>query len=323
MLYSAAMPALSTALARAAALLAAVLAMTDAGAMGTLFASPLEGRVWDVKAARFVEPAEAEGRIAAAPIALLGETHDNPDHHAIQRRVLARAVALGRAPALAMEQFDVEWQGEIDAARANDVSAVALVRAGHGSSGWVWALYEPLVSFALEHDLPIAALNLPRQAALDVSRRGFDALGAGESERLALDRTWNDARQAAMHRAIVEGHCGQDDPLVDRLVQAQRARDAVMADRILAHAQRGAIATIGRGHARRDLGVPLYLAARSPAQAVLAVGLVEVDPDIEAPTRYAEVSGAQFDLVWFTHRAAREDPCAGPVPHAMPPPAKP
>lgn len=320
MLYIAAMPGpLANRLrrgVRAVALLAGALLAPPASPMGWLMTSPLVDRVWDVRAERFIEPAEAEARMAAAPIALLGETHDNPVHHRIQRRVLERAVVLGREPVLAMEQFDVEWQAAIDAARAAHEPAAAVVRAGHGSKGWIWSLYEPLVAFALEHDLPVVALNLSRSRALEVAHKGFEALGTGEVQRLALDRTWNAAREAAMHRAIVAGHCGQDDPFIDRLVEAQRARDAVMADRILAHAEHGVIATIGRGHARRDLGVPLYLAERAPGQSVLAVGLVEVDPDLEAPQAYAEVSGGQFDLVWFTRPAEREDPCAGPLPAA-------
>ena len=38
----------------------------------------LAGKVWDVRAARFVEPDELFARAARATHVILGETHDNP-----------------------------------------------------------------------------------------------------------------------------------------------------------------------------------------------------------------------------------------------------
>lgn len=271
---------------------------------------PLAGRIWDMAAQRFIEPAEAERRILAADIALLGETHDNPVHHALQHRLLERAVAAGRRPALALEQIDSEWQEAVDAARAAEGTAEAVRKAGNVSTGWQWPLYEPLVAFALAQRLPIVAANLSRTRTRVIAREGFGALGPGEAERLGLADTWTPERQAAMRRIMVEGHCGEDSPMIDRIVDTQRARDAVMADRILS-APGGVLAVIGRGHARADLGVPLYLARRAQGRRVISVGFVEVSRNKSAPAAYAEAAPGAHDLVWFTPRATREDPCAG------------
>ncbi len=272
---------------------------------------PLAGRIYDPARHRFIDANEAERRVAAADIALLGETHDNAAHHEIQLRLLRAVVAAGRRPALAMEQIDTEWQSAVDAAIAEGATPESIASAGHVSAGWSWKLYAPLAAFALAERLPIVALNIPRESTRRIVQDGLAALGPGEEERLALAGTWNAVRAAGMHAAIVEGHCGEDSPMTDRLADVQRARDAVMADRILAHGAHGVVAILGRGHARADLAVPIYLAARAPAMRVVSMGIVEVDEDVDGVDGYPEARPGRFDLVWFTSRADRSDPCAG------------
>jgi len=268
---------------------------------------PLAGRIWDVAQHRFIGLGEAERRIAAADVALLGETHDNPIHHEIQLRLLRADASAGRRPALAMEQLDADRQADVDAAIARGVTAHGVLVAARASSGWDWTHYAPLISFALTLRLPVVGLGVSRHGAQPILEKGLSALGPDERERLALARTWNPERERAMRHAIVEGHCGQTSPLDDRLVDVQRMRDAVMADRILAHAGGGVVAILGRGHARADLGVPLYLAARSRGVRVISVGLVETDADIAFPARYPEAAPGRYDLLWFTPEARRAD----------------
>lgn len=269
----------------------------------------LAGRAWDVAARRFVDPEEARARIAAAPVALLGETHDNPAHHQVQRTILEQALHAGRRPALAMEQIDLEWQADVDRAIASGAGAGEVGTVAHATRGWDWRFYSPLVALAISNALPVVALNLSRERTRRIVSDGLDALGPQETARLALDVAWNPERSAQLRREIVQGHCGDDSPVVDKLVDVQRAKDAVMADRILAASGRGVVAILGRGHARKDLGVPLYLAARAPALRVLSLGLTEVDPDAKGVEDYAEARPGRFDIVWFTEAAERDDPC--------------
>jgi uncharacterized iron-regulated protein len=79
---------------------------------------PLVGRIWDPRAARFVDEAALAAAVASADFVLLGETHDNPDHHLLQARLLAAIVAAGRRPALAFEMLTADQQAAVDAALA-------------------------------------------------------------------------------------------------------------------------------------------------------------------------------------------------------------
>lgn len=292
---------------RTAPLLALLLVL--AGCAMPRAVAPLSGRIWDSAAQRFVGAEEAERRVAAADFALLGETHDNAAHHEIQRRLLDHMIAGGKRPALVMEPIDVEWQPDIDRARKAGAAPADIARAGRVTPGWEWPLYEPLVALALENALPIVAANLPRARMRQIATLGYEALGRGEFERLALDRTGSDERRAATRRLLVAGHCGEERG-IDAMIEMQHARDAVMADRILATGDGGAVAIVGRGHARADLGVPLYLRARAPAKRLVSVGLVEVDEGRDAPLDYPEAAPGVHDLVWFTPATGKPDPCA-------------
>lgn len=251
----------------------------------------LVGRIWDVRAARFVTADELFARASRAQHVILGETHDNPEHHRLQRLALER---LAGPRALAMEQFDSDYQAAIDAAPRRPE---AIADAGRfDRKGWNWPLYQPLVEFAVEHHWPIIAANLSRAEARRIIR---DPSASGLPPAPAL------AEELA--RDIADSHCGKapEPKLLAGMVQAQRARDARMA----ASLKGRTVLIAGNGHARRDRGVPLYL----PGQDILSIGFIEVEAENRSPRDYLTglFSPASFDYLWFSARAEREDPCRG------------
>lgn len=263
---------------------------------------PLAGRIWDARSGTFVSPHEMLGRAARARHVILGEMHDNPEHHRLQRIALDALAMRGASRVLAMEQFDAEHQAALDAAWARGADAETLADAGHfDRRGWDWPLYRPLVKFALERGWPLVAANLSRALArvilADPARSGLPAAD------LAL--------REALERDIVEGHCGRRpaEPRLAGMVEAQRARDARMAQALAARRDTGGVLIAGNAHARRDRGVPIYLSEAD----LVAIGFVEVEAGKTLPRDYVTqgfASAASFDFVWFTARAEREDPCA-------------
>ncbi len=268
---------------------------------------PLAGRVWDVRAGAFVAPDPMLAQAAAARHVILGETHDNPEHHRLQRVALETLARRGAPRALAMEQLDSEHQAAIAAARARTGDAEALAEAGRfDRKGWNWPLYKPLVQFAVERGWPLVAANLSRgEARLIIAEPSRSGLPPPEA-----------AMREALERDMIEGHCGQR-PEARRLagmVEAQRARDARMARALLAQAPIATVLVTGLGHARKDVGVPRYLAESE----VVSIAFVEVDDARLAPRDYfdAFAATASFDYLWFTPRFDRKDPCAAMKPAA-------
>ena len=99
---------------------------------------------------------------------------------------------------------------------------------------------------------------------------------------------------------------------MDGMVLAQRARDAKLAEGMLAATRDGAVLIAGAAHVRTDRGVPAYLRAGAPGASIAALTPLEVREEWTRPQDYAAAFGGQlpFDWVWFTPRMGDGDPCA-------------
>lgn len=272
---------------------------------------PLVGQLWWAGSTQVGDRQAALAKLARADVLILGEIHGNPDHHSLQLEVLQSLVAEGRRPAVAFEIFDLGDQPVIDSlSRQPSTGADALAEAvGMPSRAWIWHGYRPLVQFALDEGLPIVAANLSRADALEVARKGLAALPAEERGRLGLDRPLPAVARARLEQRIVDAHCGHlPRERAHGMIDAQRARDAYMADR-LAAVDGPVVLITGAAHARSDYGVPRYLSARAPVRQVLSVAFVEVDTAREQRAEYLHDGESPYDLLWFTRRSSPEDPC--------------
>ena len=276
------------------------------------------GRVWDVRAGRFVPAQAVLAAVARARFVLLGETHDNADHHALQAWLLQAVTAAGRRPALALEMLDVGQQEAVDAVLHGAApSAAALGEAvAWDRSGWPpFEQYRPIFEVGLAARLPVVAATLSRAGAREVVHRGEEALDP--PVRMLLDQVTPSAAEARERaEEMAASHCGQlPERFLAPMVLSQRARDAQLARSLAGTAgPDGAVLITGAEHARRDRGVPAFLAVTGVAPGeVVSVAFREVDPGAAAPADYGPLP---FDWVVFTPAAEREDPCAGM--HATP-----
>lgn len=279
--------------------------------------SVLDETVWDVAANQAISADVLIERSRIADIVLLGETHDNPVHHRIQNVILNALIDAGRKPSLVMEQFDFEQQLQIDKALSPDTSRTdSLLQFKQTMvAGWDWPQYQALLETAIDRHLRVRAANLSRNRLQRVSRQGFTALGAGEAARLALDTGWSEVQETHLEKDIIDGHCGMlPAKAAPAVAQAQRARDAMMADAILTERSDSVVAILGREHVRRDLAVPHYLVARAPQRKVVSVGLIESD-DLKKPTDdVSSTSNFRYDYLVLTAPVQRKvDPCKGLV----------
>lgn len=279
---------------------------------------PLTGRIWDVSALSFLDAPTLVGHLARGRFILLGEKHDNPDHHRLQARLLRALVAAGRRPAVGFEMFNTDDQPAIaQHLAATPTDAAGLARAVEWARrGWPdWALYQPIAEAALEAGLPIVATNLPGDTMRALRHDGVVTLDPALVARLGLDRPLAPDVHAEMAAEIRDSHCGYaSGAVVETMVTVQRARDAQMAERLAAAAddEDGAVLIAGAGHVRNDRGIPMHLARKAPEAPVVSLAFLEVGRDRSDPAAYAERFGRAslpFDYVWFTPRLDDLDPC--------------
>jgi uncharacterized iron-regulated protein len=236
--------------------------------------------------------------VLGARYVLLGEVHDNPQVHRL-RLAWLRQLHARQAFVIAMEQFDLPMQPQLDAARqrVSNSGARELAKAGGFSfEGWDWPLYEPVLEFALQHGLPLVAANLGRREAM--------ALARSESGADPRPSSWRPVDEAQLRQSILEGHCGLlPEAAIPGLVRAQLARDRAMASAMTAARSKYGLPVVllaGNGHARRDLGVPRHLVELEPEASIASIGIVE----------HGDAPVGQFDRVATVEPFARPDPCA-------------
>jgi uncharacterized iron-regulated protein len=299
------------AIAGAIALLASACAQGSVGEHGVGGDHPLVGRIYQVSSERFVDQATLLADLAGADFVLLGERHGNPDHHRLQAlltRELQAARARPRVVAFEMIPSDRQLALVEHRQRRPDDAAGLGAAVDWPALGWPdWALYQPIAQAALERGAEIVAADLSHAQQEAVFRDGPEVLQAGMVRRTGLDRNLPAPLAASLAQELRESHCGPiPEQVVEGMVRVQRARDAMMADRLATVAGRaGGVLIAGNGHVRIDRGVPWYLARIRPTARTVSVALLEVreglDPAADLP----------FDYVWFTPRADDDEPCAG------------
>lgn len=265
-------------------------------------------------------------RIVEADIVLLGEVHDNPGHHRrradLIRQIIAARDALPSrrvAGSLVMEQLRAEQRAGLDAfySGSTRTSAELFRLVQWEKSGWPpQTLFAPIVETALKLGLPIRAGEPPRDLVRTVARKGLDALPANERARLGLDADLEPPLTAALTAELAGSHCGLlPASAFAGMAAAQRFRDAHLAEILIGEvkAQGAAVLIAGNGHVRSDRGVPWHIARRQPRLRTVIVMLIEVAEGAEDATDLVprDPSGRMAaDLVLFTARASRPDPCA-------------
>jgi len=57
---------------------------------------PLSGRIWDVTSARYIDERSLLDRLVDVRFVVTGESHNNPDHHQLQLRILKAMFGKGQ-----------------------------------------------------------------------------------------------------------------------------------------------------------------------------------------------------------------------------------
>ena len=273
---------------------------------------PLTGQIYRVADGRPVSEADLLDALGTADFVLIGENHDNRDHHRLQAQIVR---ALQRDPdrrrALAFEMISADRQLDVvEYLDAHSGDAAGLGRAVEWAArGWPdWALYEPIARAALANRAQIVAADLDEETSRAVFDQGAQALRASFVRRTGLDRDLAAPLTGDLRDELRAAHCDRAPPeVLSGMYRVQRARDAMLADRLAAASGRaGGILIAGNGHVRTDRGVPWYLARLRPTARILSIGLIEVQdvrrsPPVDLP----------YDYVWFTPRVdGGEDSCA-------------
>lgn len=275
-----------------------VLALPDADVFEVV---TLAGRIYDVRAQAFVSHAQLATAIGGAEFVVLGESHDNPEHHLLEAQFIEGFLDahFGANPAIAFEMLDEDDRAALAEPPADANALAYAVDWEH--SGWPdFSQYSPVFEVAIARSARLVAAH----PSAEHVHESLIAIPVEEQQALLLNTPLAEPVRAALRDEIRESHCGHAPPaMLDAMERAQSYKDAFMA-RSLTDARGPAVLVTGRGHARNDRAVPYFLRARGAAS-VVSIAIVEANEDQAFDTR--DVSA--FDFVAFTAHVEEEDPC--------------
>lgn len=255
---------------------------------------PPAGVIRDLHSGQRLSAQTLVERLAEAPRLIIGEQHDNPDHHHAQLWLL-QALAQRRAQgSVLLEMLTPDQQVRVDEVHALSAARwpADLPASLAWQSGWDWNLYGPIVRYALAQPYPLLAANLD---STDIRRiyKQAPAVSGARSNTAAVKNE--------LLAQIRESHCGLlPETRMPAMLAVQQQRDRQMAERLLA-APAPALLLAGAYHARLDIGVPVHVQDLGERSAPVVVMLAE---------KGAEVSSASADYVWYTAARPAQDYCA-------------
>ncbi|MCK0141870.1 ChaN family lipoprotein [Aliiroseovarius sp. F20344] len=239
--------------------------------------------------------ADEMSRLAAADVVIIGEVHDNPSHHATQAQIVEEL----QPAALVVEML---IQSDADAL-AQDPKAFA---ARWAEIGWPdFQMYLPIFDAVRSQELPgkIVGGAVPRDVAKATYSDGVAAHFAGDAVAYGLTETLPKNQYAQRIELQFAAHCeAMPREMLGGMIEVQRLRDATLAAGVmkaLADTDGQVVVITGNGHARKDWGVPAYLARVAPELKVISIGQGED----------GVLTEGGFDIVLDAPAPDRPDPC--------------
>lgn len=293
---------------------------------------PLVGKAF-LANGRAVDDSKLALALALYPFVLIGEQHDNPDHHIIQGRLLDTAVQNGRKPSVVLEMVP---RSMYEAVRSYDLEKDPRLDAfAKGlkweERGWYsWDIYRPMALAAARNGLQFAPGNLSNEVTRKIADEGYNALIPKFVQDFGLLKPLPPTAALDLNQELEASHCGMlPKEAIGKMAKVQRARDGSMAEALKTWSgPQGTVLIAGNGHIRKDRGVPWVLrqllpgstlqkvsetlTIRVPRANSVSIALLEVSPDKPNFEDYELEDGRGnplYDLIIFTPAYDVSDPC--------------
>ncbi len=208
---------------------------------------------------------------SASRVVLLGEHHDNQAHHDWQLRMLQALHKRQPALVMGLEMLPKVVQPQIDRFLRGDTTLETFLEEVEWSRYWSFdaAYYSPLLNYARDQKIPVAALNVTREKVDAAVAQGWASAPPGMTPPAQATRPYIRHLVRSFQRHKLPGAelaLAVEGPAFQRFVQKQLLWDRAMAERVQAQLtppQQAplVVAFIGSGHLMYGYGVPHQLAS--------------------------------------------------------------
>ncbi|MBF0447999.1 MAG: ChaN family lipoprotein [Magnetococcales bacterium] len=207
-------------------------------------------------------------QLAQNQVVLIGESHTDPGHHAVQLEVIRGLQTERPNLAIGLEMMPRHFQPQLDEWIKGGLSETDFLDAVEWYFTWGYEaeLYLPIFRFAREQKIPLVALNLKREIVHQVRVKGVDDVEQSIKDQLPTVAPASSDYRIRL-REVFDSH-----PMMskmghfDQFVQAQQVWDGVMAEQIVQWLKKNPdgllVGLAGSGHIIHGHGIPHQLRVR-------------------------------------------------------------
>ncbi|MBH1968915.1 MAG: ChaN family lipoprotein [Pseudomonadales bacterium] len=252
---------------------------------------PVVGEIRDLHSGQSLTAQELIAALAKPSRLIVGEQHDNRDHHERQLWLLQSLGDRRPQGSLLLEMLTPDQQPRVDEVRHAATPPTDLPGSLDWQSGWEWDLYGPIVRFSLTQPYPLLAANLDVPEVRAIYTTPPTLSGSRSNASSVRDE---------LLKQVSDSHCGLlPASQMPAMLAVQQQRDRRMAERLLA-APEPSVLFAGAFHARKDVGVPIHL---------LDLGAPEAPTVLMLAQQGSEVTSQMADYVWYTPDKPTPDYC--------------
>jgi len=246
----------------------------------------IPGQIISMETGKTVSFEQMIREMKPVPFVHIGESHNSMPMHELQARIIRALYEQDHRLAVGLEMYPVTLQEALSKWSLGILTEDEFIREGRWYTTWNqnFAFYKPIFAFVKANEIPMYALNAPREIITKIRMRGWDALSDDEkavvpkpdlthSEHRLLLRTIFAAEEmpAAMKGAGME-------MMFEGLYRGQSAWDSVMgsnAVRVQKMEGRKVVVLVGSGHLLYNLGLNRRAAEMSklPHKSVVIVDI--------------------------------------------------
>lgn len=248
--------------------------------------SVMPSQIYDLRCNR---PAGIQDIVNAArnkPFVFLGENHATTLHQVFESDLIQALHDAGRSVTVGLEMFTRPKQDVLDLWSKGALSEAEFLEQSDWKHQWGFSFgyYRPVFESVKQYNLPLVALNVPRDWVHSVVTKGYEALPT--TARLQLPPQL--FLENKSHRMIFDGLMGshpEGGPSMDGMYRAQVLWDEGMADTVVKYQERQVPASnpvfvviAGSGHVMYGQGINYRLARRKRAGQLSIVMIQSAKP---------------------------------------------
>jgi uncharacterized iron-regulated protein len=266
----------------------------------------LVGKIYNIEQQQFISEAALFSALQQTPYILVGEKHDNNDHHRLEKRILEQLLN-DSSTQVVFEMMTMEQQSKINTLNTDDTLEEMNQKLEWNDKGWPWNDYGPLIETAVRRHAAIKAGNINTSTLQEIYRQASSQQVSSAAGFKTVEEISDKVKETILNQ-VYESHCQMmpRDQLAPMLA-IQLERDASMANAMITTEQGPSVLIAGSFHTLKDVGVPLHLQQLTHSR-LKTLLLSEVAQGKNNPEDYA--SSSEADYIWFTPMQSNQDHCA-------------